>query len=98
MVVPIIFDTDMSIDTDDVGALCVAHALEDRGESRLLAVVHGAMEKIKPCQPTPRKVHRPSSLRRHGTIRGRRRRVGHQSLLVRRLPFSTSWVLLALRT
>ena len=41
MVVPIIFDTDMSIDTDDVGALCVAHALEDLGEARLLAVTHG---------------------------------------------------------
>ena len=25
--VPIIFDTDMSIDVDDVGALCVLHAL-----------------------------------------------------------------------
>ena len=39
--VPIIIDTDMSIDTDDVGAMCVAHALEDRGEATILAVVHG---------------------------------------------------------
>ena len=39
--VPLIFDTDMSIDVDDVGALCVIHALQDRGEAELLAVVHG---------------------------------------------------------
>jgi hypothetical protein len=37
---PLIIDTDMSIDADDVGALCVAHALVDRGEARLLAVTH----------------------------------------------------------
>ena len=30
----------MSIDVDDVGALCVAHALADLGEARILAVVH----------------------------------------------------------
>ena len=40
-VVPaIILDTDMSIDVDDVGALCIAHALADAGEATLLAVVH----------------------------------------------------------
>ena len=38
--VPIILDTDMSIDTDDAGALCVAHALHDLGEAKLLAVTH----------------------------------------------------------
>ena len=38
--VPIFVDTDMSIDVDDVGALCVAHALADAGEATLLAVVH----------------------------------------------------------
>lgn len=38
--VPIIFDTDMSIDVDDVGALCVAHALEDLEETEILAVLH----------------------------------------------------------
>jgi hypothetical protein len=38
--VPIIFDTDMSIDVDDVGALCVAHALADRGEAEILATTH----------------------------------------------------------
>ena len=37
----IIFDTDMSIDTDDVGALCTLHALVDNGEARLLAITHG---------------------------------------------------------
>ena len=39
--VPILIDTDMSIDVDDVGALCMAHALVDAGEATLLAVVHG---------------------------------------------------------
>ena len=39
--IPIIIDTDMSIDVDDVGALCVAHALQDRGETNILAVTHG---------------------------------------------------------
>ena len=32
----------MSFDVDDVGALCVAHALADRGEVELLATVHDA--------------------------------------------------------
>lgn len=38
--VPLIIDTDMSFDVDDVLAVCVAHALADRGEARLLAMVH----------------------------------------------------------
>lgn len=38
--VDLIIDTDMSIDVDDVGALCVAHALADLGEANLLAVIH----------------------------------------------------------
>ena len=37
---PLIVDTDLSIDVDDAGALSVAHALADRGEADLLAVVH----------------------------------------------------------
>ena len=37
---PLIIDTDMSFDVDDVGAICMAHALHDLGEARLLAVVH----------------------------------------------------------
>ena len=37
---PLIIDTDMSGDVDDVGAVCVAHALMARGEAELLAVVH----------------------------------------------------------
>ena len=40
--VDLIFDTDMSIDVDDVGALCALHALADRGEVRLLATVHNS--------------------------------------------------------
>jgi len=35
----IIFDTDICLDVDDVGALALLHALEDNGESELLAVV-----------------------------------------------------------
>ena len=36
----LIIDTDMSIDVDDVGMLCAAHALVDLGEARILAVLH----------------------------------------------------------
>ena len=36
----ILLDTDMSIDVDDVGALCAMHALVDAGEATLLGVVH----------------------------------------------------------
>jgi inosine-uridine nucleoside N-ribohydrolase len=36
----LIIDTDMSGDCDDVGAVCLAHALMGRGEVELLAVVH----------------------------------------------------------
>jgi hypothetical protein len=39
-VTPLIIDTDLSIDVDDVGALCLAHALADRCEARILAFVH----------------------------------------------------------
>ena len=38
--VPVIPDTDMAFDVDDVGALCLLHALQDLGEADLLAVVH----------------------------------------------------------
>eukprot|EP00966_Prymnesium_polylepis_P144165 3328259-Prymnesium_polylepis.1 len=38
--VSLIIDTDLSIDVDDVGALCAAHALADLGKVDLLAVVH----------------------------------------------------------
>lgn len=37
--VPVLFDTDMSTDCDDVGALAMLHALADRGECALLAVL-----------------------------------------------------------
>ena len=36
----ILYDTDMTLDVDDVGALAVLHALADRGEAELLAVVY----------------------------------------------------------
>jgi inosine-uridine nucleoside N-ribohydrolase len=36
--VDVIFDTDMALDVDDVGALALLHALADRGECHLLAV------------------------------------------------------------
>lgn len=36
--VPVIFDSDMATDVDDVGALATLHALEDRGEAKILAV------------------------------------------------------------
>ena len=35
-----IIDTDMGFDVDDVGALCVAHALADNNETDILLVVH----------------------------------------------------------
>ncbi|MDX2019341.1 MAG: nucleoside hydrolase [Deltaproteobacteria bacterium] len=37
--VQIIFDTDMSLDVDDVGALALLHALADRGEAEILGVM-----------------------------------------------------------
>jgi inosine-uridine nucleoside N-ribohydrolase len=36
--VDLIYDTDMALDVDDVGALALLHALADRGECRILAV------------------------------------------------------------
>ncbi|MBW3622512.1 MAG: nucleoside hydrolase [Armatimonadetes bacterium] len=38
--VRIILDTDMTEDVDDVGALAMLHALADRGEAEILAVMH----------------------------------------------------------
>lgn len=43
--VPLIFDTDMSGDCDDAGALALLHALADRGECQLLAVVTNRKDK-----------------------------------------------------
>jgi hypothetical protein len=46
----VIFDTDMDSDVDDVAALCKLHALADRGEVDLLAVmVSGHNEWSAPC-------------------------------------------------
>jgi len=38
--IPLIIDTDMDYDVDDVGAVCIAHALADMGEVDLIAMVH----------------------------------------------------------
>ena len=38
--VKLIIDTDMGFDVDDVGSVCVAHALQDLGETEILAIVH----------------------------------------------------------
>lgn len=43
--VNVIFDTDLGSDCDDAGALAVLHALERRGEARILAATH--------CTSTP---------------------------------------------
>merc|ERR1719221_1672593 len=45
---PLIIDTDVSTDVDDVVAICMAHELQDRGEAKLLGVVHdtGLLEGI----------------------------------------------------
>ncbi|KAL3892976.1 MAG: hypothetical protein SGPRY_014597 [Prymnesium sp.] len=37
---PLIIDTDMGFDVDDAMALCMAHALHDLGEARLIGVLH----------------------------------------------------------
>ena len=38
--VKLIIDTDAGFDVDDVGALCIANALQDQGEAEILAVAH----------------------------------------------------------
>lgn len=40
--VPVIFDTDMESDVDDVGALAMLHSLADSGEAEILGVMVGA--------------------------------------------------------
>ncbi|HTE34083.1 MAG TPA: nucleoside hydrolase [Chryseolinea sp.] len=37
--VPVIFDTDIAPDYDDVGAIALLHALEDKGEAKILATM-----------------------------------------------------------
>ncbi len=47
---PVIFDTDMDSDVDDVAALCQLHAMADAGEVQLLAVmISGHNEWSGPC-------------------------------------------------
>ena len=38
--VRLIIDTDLSVDVDDVGMLCAAHALADNGEVELVGIMH----------------------------------------------------------
>lgn len=45
---PVIFDTDMDSDVDDVGALAVLHALADRGEAEILGVVVTSDDRYAP--------------------------------------------------
>jgi len=40
--VPLIIDTDLGFDVDDALAICMAHALHDAGEAKLLAVLHNS--------------------------------------------------------
>ncbi|QDT14662.1 nucleoside hydrolase [Alienimonas californiensis] len=48
--VPIIFDTDMDTDCDDVGALAILHALADAGEAEILATpVSSRFRYSAPC-------------------------------------------------
>src|SRR5690348_5846199 len=37
--VPVIFDTDIAPDFDDVGAMALLHAFADKGEARILATI-----------------------------------------------------------
>ena len=37
---PLIIDTDMSFDVDDVGAVCIAHALADLDEAKIIGIVY----------------------------------------------------------
>ena len=54
----LLVDTDMSIDVDDLLALCVAHALADRNEVELLAMLHGTgLESPRPKLPVSTAVH-----------------------------------------
>jgi len=58
--VRLIIDTDMSTDCDDVGALCMAHALMSRGEVRALA---GSLVVVHLNHPAfTRRHHRPGPM------------------------------------
>jgi inosine-uridine nucleoside N-ribohydrolase len=61
--VPVIFDTDMGNDVDDALALAMLHALESRGEIRLLAVTL-----TKDNEWAPRYVSAVNTFYRRGTI------------------------------
>jgi len=46
--VPVIFDTDMDSDCDDVGALAILHGLADLGEARILATMSSSQNPDTP--------------------------------------------------
>ena len=46
--VPVILDTDMAYDVDDVGALACLHALADRREAKILGVVYNETHPLGP--------------------------------------------------
>ena len=52
--VPVIFDTDMGNDVDDVLALALLHSLETRGEAKVLEVPVQASEAIEVGSVTQR--------------------------------------------
>lgn len=47
--VPLILDTDLATDVDDVGALAVAHALADNGEAEILGIMHNTGYRYGPA-------------------------------------------------
>ena len=51
--VPVIFDTDMRGDVDDVGATAVLHALANRGEAKILAMGVCVKHPATRCASTP---------------------------------------------
>ncbi|HXH99902.1 MAG TPA: hypothetical protein VNI52_06515 [Sphingobacteriaceae bacterium] len=55
--VKIIYDTDIDLDVDDVGALALLHALSDNGEAKILGVICNA--------PTPYGATTISSINRY---------------------------------
>lgn len=47
--VPVIFETDMTLDVDDVGALAVLHGLQKEGRVKLLGVCYDEVHKLAPA-------------------------------------------------
>ena len=47
--IPVIFETDMTLDVDDVGALAVLHGLQKEGHVNLLCVCYNEVHKLAPA-------------------------------------------------